>query len=180
MEKNGPRVYADERADSYEQSETHHMYSCSPGRVVYIRLFPRNACIAVLYCAEGCGCRLCTVQGRAQAFGLGELLGVITGGDQFTLEEIHELFRCCSALTIILTGSHPIYFISAMLGVKKKNEEIAAEAERADAARAIAGADQLALEEIPELFWCCTELQMIHRGCSPAYRWHVPGYPSAV
>ena len=113
MEKNGPRVYADERADSYEQSETHHMYSCS-------------------------------------------------------------------ALTIILTGSHPIYFISAMLGVKKKNEEIAAEAERADAARAIAGADQLALEEIPELFWCCTELQMIHRGCSPAYRWHVPGYPSAV
>lgn len=70
--------------------------------------------------AEGRGCRLCIVQGCAQAFGLGELAGVL------------------------------------------------------------AGADQLALEEIPELSWCCTGLQMIHRGCSPAYRWHVPGYPSAV
>lgn len=132
MEKNGPRVYADARADSYEQSETHHMYSCSHGRVVpiYIRLFPRSAYIAVLYCAEdgapihmccaeGRGRRLCIVQGRAQAFGLGELVGAITRGDQFTLKEIHELFWCCSALMIILTGCHPMSFISAMLGVKK-------------------------------------------------------------
>ena len=132
MEKNGPRVYADARADSYEQSEMHHMYSCSPGRVVpiYIRLFPRSAYVAVIYRAEdgtpihiyraeGRGRRLCIVQGRAQAFGLGELVGVITGGDQFTLEEIHELFWCCTALMIILTGCHPMYVISAMLGVKK-------------------------------------------------------------
>ena len=127
MEKNGPRVYTDARADSYEQSETHHMNSCSPGRVVpiYIRLFPRSAYVAVICraedgappirmcCAEGCGRHLCIVQGRAQAF---------------SLEEIPELFWCCSALTIILTGCHPIYFISAMFGVKK-NEEIAAEQE---------------------------------------------------
>ena len=130
MEKNGPHVYADARADAYEQSETHHMYSCSSGRVVpiYIRLFPRSAYIAVIYRAEGRGRRLCIVQGRAQAFGLGELVGVITGGDQFTLEEILELFWCCSALMIILTGCYPMYVISAMLGVKK-NEEIAAEQE---------------------------------------------------
>ena len=132
MEKNGPRVYADARADSYERSETHHMYSCSPGRVVliYIRLFPRSACIAVIYraedgapihmcCAEGSGRLLCIVQGRAQAFALGELVGVITRADQFTLKEIHELFWCCSALMIILTGCHPMYVLSAMLGVKK-------------------------------------------------------------
>lgn len=133
MKKNGPRVYADARADSYERSETHPMYSCSHGRVVpiYIRLFPSSAYIAVIYraedgappihmcCAEGCGRRLCIVQGRAQVFALGELVGAITGGDQLTLEEILELFRCCSALMIILTGCHPIYFISAMLGVKK-------------------------------------------------------------
>ena len=121
MEKNGPRVYADARADSYEQSETHHMYSCSPGRVVpiYIRLFPRSACITVICRAEGRGRRLCIIQGRAQAFALGELVGVITRADQLTLEEIHELFWCCSALMIILTGCHPMYFISAMLGVKK-------------------------------------------------------------
>ena len=117
MEKNGPRVYTDARADSYEQSEMHHMYSCSLGRVVpiYIRLFPRSAYIAVIYraedgapihmcCAEGRGRRLCIVQGRAQAF---------------SLEEILELFWCCSALMIILTGCHPMSFISAMLGVKK-------------------------------------------------------------
>ena len=64
---------------------------------------------------------------------------------------------------IILTGCHLMYVISAMLGVKK-NEKIAAEAERADAARAITGADQLALGEISELFWCCTGLQITHRG----------------
>ena len=106
-----PRVYADARADSYEQSEMHHMYSCSLGRVVpiYIRLFPRSAYIAVIYRTEGRGRRLCIVQGRAQAF---------------SLEEIHELFWCCSALMIILTGCHPMYFISAMLGVKK-NEDAA-------------------------------------------------------
>ena len=93
MEKNGPRVYADARADSYEQSETHHMYSCSPGRLVpiYIGLFPCSAYIAVIYraedgapihmcCAEGCGRRLCIIQGRAQAFGLGELVSIITQG----------------------------------------------------------------------------------------------------
>ena len=132
MEKNGPRVYADARADSYEQSETHHMYSCSSGRVVpiYIRLFPRSAYIAVIYraedgapvymcCAGGRGRRLCILQGRARAFGLGELVGVITGADQFTLEEILELFWCCSALMIIFTGCHPMSFISAMFGVKK-------------------------------------------------------------
>ena len=121
MEKNGPRVYAGARADSYERSETHYMYICSSGRVVpiYIRLFPRSAYVAVIYRAEGCGRRLCIVQGRAQVFALGELVGAITGGDQFTLEEFPELFRCCSALTIILTGCHPMYFISAMLGVKK-------------------------------------------------------------
>ena len=109
MEKNGPRVYADARADSYEQSEMHHMYSCSSGRVVpiYIRLFPRSACITVICRAEGRGRRLCIVQGRAQAF---------------ALEEIHELFWCCSTLMIILTGCHPIYFISAMLGVKKNED----------------------------------------------------------
>ena len=129
MEKNGPRVYADARADSYERSETHHMYSCSHGRVVpiYIRLFPRSTYITVIYRAEGRGRRLCIVQGRAQAFvqgraqafGLGELVGAITGGDQFTLEEIIELFWCCSALMIILTGYHPMYFMSAMFGVNK-------------------------------------------------------------
>ena len=121
MEKNGPRVYADARADSYEQSETHYMYSYSSGRVVliYIRLFPRSAYVAVIYRAEGCGCRLCIAQGRAQAFGLGELVGVITGADQLTLKESLELFWCCTALMIILTGCHPIYFISAMFGVKK-------------------------------------------------------------
>ena len=106
------------------------MYSYNPGRVVPIcmGLFPRSAYIAVICRAEGCGRRLCIVQGRAQAFALGELVGVITGADQFTLEEIHELFWCCSALMIILTGCHPMSFISAMLGVKK-NEEIAAEQE---------------------------------------------------
>ena len=138
MEKNGPRVYADARADSYERSEMHHMYGYSSGRVVpiYIRLFPRSAYIAVIYraedgappirmcCAEGCDRRRCIVQGRAQAFALGELVGAITRGDQFTLEEIHELFWCCSALMIILTGCHPIYFISAMFGVKR-NEDAA-------------------------------------------------------
>ena len=126
MEKNGPRVYADARTDSYERSEEQHMYSYDPGRVVpiYIRLFPRNAYIAVIYraedglsihmcCTEGCGFSLCIVQGRAQAF---------------SLEEIHELFWCCRALMIILTGCHPMSFISAMFGVKK-NEEIAAEQE---------------------------------------------------
>ena len=127
MEKSGPRVYADARADSYEQSETHHMDSCSPGYVVpiYIRLFPRSAYVAVICrakdgappirmcCAEGCGRHLCIVQGRAQAF---------------SLEEIHELFWCCRALMIILTGCHPMSFISAMFGVKK-NEETAAEQE---------------------------------------------------
>ena len=108
------------------------MYSCSPGSVVpiYIRLFPRNAYVAVIYraedgapihmcCAEGCGRRLCIVQGRAQAFALRKLVRAITGADQFTLEEILELFWCCGALMIILTGCHPIYFISAMFGVKK-------------------------------------------------------------
>ena len=132
MEKAGPRVYADARADSYEQSETHNMYSCSSGRLVpiCIRLFPRSAYVAVICraedgapihmcCAEGRGCRLCIVQGRAQAFELGALVGVITRGDQFALEEIHEMFWCCSALMIILTGCHPMSFISAMLGVKK-------------------------------------------------------------
>ena len=141
MEKAGPRVYADARADSYERSETHHMYSYSSRRVVmiYIRLFPHSAYVAVIYraedgapihmcCAEGRGRRLCIVQGRAQVFVLGELVGAITGADQFTLKEILELFRCCGALTIILPGCHPMYFISAMLGVKK-NEEIAAEQE---------------------------------------------------
>ena len=108
------------------------MDSCSPGRVVpiYIRLFPRSACIAVIYraedgapihmcCAEGRGCRLCIVQDRARAFALGELVDGITRADQFTLEETLELFWCCSALMIILTGCHPMSFISAMLGVKK-------------------------------------------------------------
>lgn len=54
MEKAGPRVYADARADSYERSETHYMYICSSGRVVpiYIRLFPRSAYVAVIYRAE--------------------------------------------------------------------------------------------------------------------------------
>ena len=117
------------------------MDSYTPGRVVPIdiRLFPRSAYVAVIYragdvapihmcCAGGCGRRLCIVQGRAQAFALGELVGVITGGDQFTLKEIHELFWYRSALMIILTGCHLMYFISAMLGVKK-NEEIAAEQE---------------------------------------------------
>ena len=82
MKKNGPRVYADARADSYERSDTHHMYSCSPGRVVPIcmGLFPRSAYIAVIYRAEGRGRRLCIVQGLAQVFALGELVGVITGG----------------------------------------------------------------------------------------------------
>ena len=75
-------------------------------------------------CAEGRGRRLCIVQGRAQAFGLGGLVGAITGGDRLTLEELLELFWCCSALMIILTGCHPMYFISAMLGVKK-NEDAA-------------------------------------------------------
>ena len=137
MEKAGPRVYADARADSYKRSETHHMDSCSSGRVVpiYIRLFPRSAYIAVIYraedgapihmCrAEGRGRRLCIVQGRAQAFALGALVGVITRADQFALEEIPELFWCCSALVIILTGCHPMYVISAMFGVKK-NEDAA-------------------------------------------------------
>ena len=133
MEKNGPRVYAGARADSYERSETHYMYICSSGRVVpiYIRLFPRSAYVAVIYraedglppihlcCTEGHGCRLCIVQGRAQVFALGELAGVITGDDQLTLEEILELFWCCSALMLILTGCHSMYVISAMLGVKK-------------------------------------------------------------
>ena len=132
IEKNGPRVYADARADSYGRSEEYHMDSCSPGRVVpiYIRLFPRSSCIAVICraegeapihmcCAEGRGCRLCIVQGRAQAFALGELVGAITGGDQLLLEETLELFWCCGALMIILTGCHPMSFISAMLGVKK-------------------------------------------------------------
>ena len=141
MEKNGPRVYADARADSYERSETHHMYSCSSGRVVpiYIRLFPRSAYIAVIYraedgapihmcCAEGRGRRLCIVQGRAQVFALGDLVWTITEADQLTLKESLELFWCCSALMIILTGCHPMSFISAMFGVKK-NEEIAAEQE---------------------------------------------------
>ena len=104
----------------------------SPGRVVpiYIRLFPRSAYIAVIYraedglpihmcCTEGCGRRLCIVQDRAQAFGLGELVRAITGADQLTLEEILELFWCCGALMIILTGCHPMSFISAMFGVKK-------------------------------------------------------------
>ena len=95
------------------------------------------------------------------------------------MEEILGLFWCCSVLMIILTGCHLMYVISAMLGVKK-NEEIAAEAERGDAARAITVADQLVLEGIPELFWCCTGLQITQRGYSPAYRWHVPGYPSAA
>ena len=108
------------------------MDSYNQGRVViiYIRLFPRSAYVAVIYraedgapihmcCAEGRGCRLCIVQGRAQAFGLGGLVGAITGGDQLLLEEILELFWCCSALMIILTGCHLMYFISAMLGVKK-------------------------------------------------------------
>ena len=106
------------------------MYSYGPGRVVmiYIRLFPRSAYIAVIYRAEGCGRRLCIVQGRAQVFVLGELVGAITGGDQFTLEEFPELFWCYSALMIILPGCHPMSFISAMLGVKK-NKEIAAEQE---------------------------------------------------
>ena len=122
MEKNGPRVYADARADSYERSETHHMYSCSHGRVVpiYIRLFPRSACIAVIYRAgDGAPIHMCCAEGRAQAFALGALVGVITRADQFTLEEIYELFWCCSALKIILNGCHLMYFISAMLGVKK-------------------------------------------------------------
>ena len=112
---------ADARADSYERSETHHMYSYSSGRVVpiYIRLFPRSAYVAVIYRAEGRGRRFCIVQGRAQAFGLGELVRAITGADQLTLEEILELFWCCGALMIILTGCHPMSFISAMFGVKK-------------------------------------------------------------
>ena len=88
MEKAGPRVYADARADSYERSEAHHMYSCSHGRVVpiYIRLFPFSAYVAVIYraedgapihmcCAGGRGRRLCIVHGRAQAFALGALVG---------------------------------------------------------------------------------------------------------
>ena len=127
MEKAGPRVYADARADSYERSEAHHMYSCSSGRVVpiyNIRLFPRSAYIAVIYRTEGRGRRLCIVQGRAQVFGLGELVGLIIRAGQLPLEEILELFWCCCALMIILTGCHPIYFISAMFGVKK-NEDAA-------------------------------------------------------
>ena len=102
------------------------MDSYNPGRVVpvCIGLFPRSVCITVICRAEGCGRRLCIVQGCAQAFGLGELVGVIIRGDQFTLEELLELFWCCSALMIILTGCHPMYFISAMLGVKK-NEDAA-------------------------------------------------------
>ena len=66
MEKNGPRVYADARADSYEQSETHHMDSCSPGRVVpiYIRLFPRSAYVEVIYRAEdGAPIHMCCARG---------------------------------------------------------------------------------------------------------------------
>ena len=98
MEKAGPRVYADARADSYE------IYRAEGGAPIH------------MCCAEGRGCRLCIVQGRAQAFALGEL---VTRADQFTLEEIPELFWCCGALMIILTGCHPMSFISAMLGVKK-------------------------------------------------------------
>ena len=66
MEKNGPRVYADARADSYERSETHHMYSYSSGRVVpiYIRLFPRSAYIAMIYRAED-GAAVGSVSSRA-------------------------------------------------------------------------------------------------------------------
>ena len=97
MEKAGPRVYADARADSYE------IYRAEGGAPIH------------MCCAEGRGCRLCIVQ----AFGLGELVGAITGGDQLLLEEIPELFWCCGALMIILTGCHPMSFISAMLGVKK-------------------------------------------------------------
>ena len=87
IEKNGPRVYADARADSYERSETHHMDSYSSWRVVpiYIRLFPRSAYIAVIYRAEGRGCRLCI----AQAFALRELVRAITGADQLPLKESH-------------------------------------------------------------------------------------------
>ena len=57
-------------------------------------------------------------------FGLGELVGLIIRAGQLPLEEILELFWCCCALMIILTGCHPIYFISAMFGVKK-NEDAA-------------------------------------------------------
>ena len=70
------------------------------------------------------GRRLCIVQGRAQALALGDLVRAIIGADQLTLEEIPELFWCCSALMIILTGCHPMYFISAMLGVKKNEDSV--------------------------------------------------------